>query len=275
MSDEDATTSLTTAPEPAAPAPAVARKSRSLSATRRPRRRCSRPIVSGRLPHAWLITGPRGIGKATLAFRFARFLFARRRRGAGFSPQRRRASRHRPGHPVSAASPRGGHPDLLVVERSYDPQAASGCAPRSSSTTRATIARFLRLTPAEGGWRVVIVDGADAMNRNAANALLKILEEPPQRAVLLLVSDNPGRLLPTIRSRCRRLALQPLPQAQVDGGAARATARPRRRRRRGAGAARARAASAGRWRWPRRAASSSIASSSACWSACPSSMARR
>ncbi len=77
------------------------------------------------------------------------------------------------------------------------------------------IGAFLRLTPAEGGWRIVVVDTADEMNRNAANALLKILEEPPARAILLLVSDNPGRLLPTIRSRCRRLALRPLPEATV------------------------------------------------------------
>jgi DNA polymerase-3 subunit delta' len=71
------------------------------------------------------------------------------------------------------------------------------------------------LTPAEGGWRIVIVDTADEMNRNAANAVLKILEEPPDRAILILVSDNPGRLLPTIRSRCRRLALRPLSDAVV------------------------------------------------------------
>src|SRR4029077_3627107 len=72
------------------------------------------------------------------------------------------------------------------------------------------IGAFLRLTPAAGGWRVVIVDGADEMNRNAANALLKILEEPPRRALLLLVSHSPGRLLPTIRSRCRRIPLTAL-----------------------------------------------------------------
>ncbi len=73
-----------------------------------------------------------------------------------------------------------------------------------------TIPGFLRLTPAEGGWRVVIVDGADTLNRSSENALLKILEEPPKRSVLLLLSDNPGSLLPTTRSRCRRLALRPL-----------------------------------------------------------------
>ena len=74
----------------------------------------------------------------------------------------------------------------------------------------------MRLTPAEGGWRVVVVDGADAMNRNAANALLKILEEPPRRAILLLVCAAPGRLLPTIRSRCRRLRLGPLDLPAMD-----------------------------------------------------------
>jgi DNA polymerase-3 subunit delta' len=79
------------------------------------------------------------------------------------------------------------------------------------------IAGFLRLTPAEGGWRVVVLDGAEELNRNAANALLKVLEEPPPRAVLLLVCSAPGRLLPTIRSRCRRLRLAPLARRDMDG----------------------------------------------------------
>jgi DNA polymerase III subunit delta' len=78
------------------------------------------------------------------------------------------------------------------------------------------VADFLRLTPAEGGWRVVIVDGAEHLNRNAANALLKILEEPPQRAVLLLACAAPGRLLPTIRSRCRALRLSALAQPEME-----------------------------------------------------------
>jgi DNA polymerase-3 subunit delta' len=79
------------------------------------------------------------------------------------------------------------------------------------------VGRFLRLTPGEGGWRVVVVDGAEDMNRNAANALLKLLEEPPRRAILLLVSHAPGRLLPTIRSRCRRINLAPLAESEVAG----------------------------------------------------------
>jgi DNA polymerase-3 subunit delta' len=163
--------------------------------------------ASGRLPHAWLLSGPRGIGKATLAFRFARFLLAEPGKGLLAAPPRALAMA--PEAPVFRRVASGGHADLLVVERGFDLRRKKLRSEIVVDDTRA-IAGFLRLTPAEGSWRVVIVDGADLMNRNAANALLKILEEPPERAVLLLVSDNPGRLLPTIRSRCRMLALKPL-----------------------------------------------------------------
>ncbi len=162
--------------------------------------------ASGRLPHAWLFAGRRGIGKATLAFRFARFLFAQ---GSGLFAATPTSLAVAPDEPIFRRVAAGGHADLLVVERSLDPRRKKLRSEIVVDDTRA-IAGFLRLTPAEGSWRVVIVDGADLMNRNAANALLKILEEPPERAVLLLVSDNPGRLLPTIRSRCRTLALKPL-----------------------------------------------------------------
>ncbi len=108
----------------------------------------------------------------------------------------------------------GGHADLLSIERAYDPRRRRLRSEIVVDETR-EIAAFLRLTAAEGGWRVVIVDGADAMNRSAANALLKILEEPPRRALLLLVAHNPGRLLPTIRSRCRRFPMTPLPPSIV------------------------------------------------------------
>ena len=168
---------------------------------------------SGRLPHAWLIGGLRGIGKATLAFRFARFLLAEKEGSSLFAPKP--TSLALPAeHPIFRRVASGGHADLLVVERSFDPRRKKLRSEIVVDDTRA-IAGFLRLTPAESGWRVVVVDGADLMNRNAANALLKILEEPPERAALLLVSDNPGRLLPTIRSRCRILALKPLPEAIV------------------------------------------------------------
>ena len=173
-------------------------------------------IASGRMPTAWLIGGPRGVGKATLAFRFARFLFAEAAQdGQGLFAAPPTGLGVTPDRPIFRRVASGGHPDLLVVERAYDPRRRRLRSEIVVADTRA-IAAFLRLTAAEGGWRVVILDGADAMNRNAANALLKILEEPPQRSVLMLVSENPGRLLPTIRSRCRRLALKPLPPAQVE-----------------------------------------------------------
>src|SRR5258708_5465301 len=168
---------------------------------------------SGGLPHAGLLSGPRGIGKATLAFRFARFLFAQGAAAPGLFAAPPVSLAVAPEHPVFRRVASGGHADLLVVERSFDPKRKKLRSEIVVDDTR-SIAAFLRLTPAEGSWRVVIVDGADVMNRNAANAVLKILEEPPQKAVLLLVSDNPGRLLPTIRSRCRILALKPLAAAE-------------------------------------------------------------
>ena len=109
----------------------------------------------------------------------------------------------------------GGHADLLVVERAYDPRRRRLRSEIVVEETR-EIAAFLRRTPAEGGWRVVIVDGADEMNRSASNALLKVLEEPPRRALLLLVAHSPGRLLPTIRSRCRRFPVPPLPPPVIE-----------------------------------------------------------
>jgi DNA polymerase-3 subunit delta' len=175
---------------------------------------------SGRLPHALLLSGPRGIGKATLAFRLARFVLAN---GGGEGAPGGLFGDSGPAATGLGSAPEsgvfrrvasGGHADLLTVERAYDPRRRRLRGEIIVENTR-EIATFLRLTPAEGGWRVVIVDGADEMNRNAANALLKILEEPPRRALLLLVAHSPGRLLPTIRSRCRRFPLAPLPTVIV------------------------------------------------------------
>ena len=123
-----------------------------------------------------------------------------RRRAAWRSTQRTRCS---------AASPWAVTPDLLTVAREWDDKRQRLRGEIVVDDIRA-IAGFLRLTPAEGGWRVVVIDGAEHMNRNAANAVLKMLEEPPSRAILLLACAAPGRLPPTIRSRCRRLALPPL-----------------------------------------------------------------
>ena len=161
----------------------------------------------GRLHHAWLFTGPTGIGKATLAFRFARRLLA----GGGaddlFLPEF---------HPVFRRVAAGTHADLLTIEREWDPKRKKLRGEIIVADARG-IPDFLHLTPAEGGWRVVVVDGAEDLNHQAANAVLKVLEEPPPRAVLLLVCPAPGRLLPTIRSRCRRLRLSPLTEAEVAG----------------------------------------------------------
>jgi DNA polymerase-3 subunit delta' len=179
---------------------------------------------AGRLPHSWLLCGERGVGKATLAFRFARFLLAG---GAGqggstlFTAAAAEASAAAgdglavsPSHPVFRRVASGGHADLFTCERQMDDK-------RNRLRTEIVvddirqIPGFLSHTAAEGGWRVVIVDGVEEANRSAANALLKVLEEPPPRSLLLLVSHRPGILLPTIRSRCRRLDLRPLAAADL------------------------------------------------------------
>ena len=160
----------------------------------------------GRLPHAILFGGPPGIGKATLAFRFARFVIARSATSGGAG-----GLAIDPESGVFRRVAAGGHADLCTVERAWDPERRRQRGGIVVEQTR-DIARFLHLTAAaEEGWRIVVVDGAEEMNRNAANALLKILEEPPRRSLLLLVSHAPGRLLPTIRSRCRRFRLGALP----------------------------------------------------------------
>ena len=166
----------------------------------------------GRLPHAILLSGPRGIGKATLAFRLARFVLAKS--GDMFGGAVDSGLAIDPESSVFHRVASGGHADLLTVERAYDLRRRR---PRSDIVVEDTreIAGFFRLTAAEDGWRIVIVDGAEEMNRYAANALLKILEEPPRQALLLLVSHSPGRLLPTIRSRCRRFPLTALPRPVV------------------------------------------------------------
>jgi DNA polymerase-3 subunit delta' len=167
---------------------------------------------SGRLHHAWLLTGPRGIGKATLAWRFARFLLAGGQGGlfAGSTDLLDVA----PDAPGRALVDARSHPDLFHLRRTLDPKTDRIRTEIVVDDVR-DLGEFMHMTPALGDWRVAIVDPADEMNRNAANAVLKILEEPPPRAVLLIVAHAPGRLLPTIRSRCRRLALPPLADETV------------------------------------------------------------
>lgn len=167
---------------------------------------------SGRLAHAWLITGPRGIGKATLAYRMARYALSQGPdEGVSlFAETEAPTLQMSQEHPVFRRVAAQGHGDFRAVERPWADTKKSKRKTAITVNEVREIGSFLRLTPAEGGWRVVLIDAADEMNRNAANAVLKVLEEPPKQALIFLVSHNPARLLPTIRSRCRRLDLSPL-----------------------------------------------------------------
>src|SRR6516164_3908795 len=155
----------------------------------------------GRLHHAWLLTGPEGVGKATFAYRAARRLL-----GAPPDPGHGVLGAS-PDHPVSRQIIAHSHPDLFVLERLGEDGKVRKVIPVDEARA---LSEFFAKSPATAPHRVAIVDAADDLNVNAANALLKTLEEPPSRGVLLLVGHSPGRLIATIRSRCRRLAFSPL-----------------------------------------------------------------
>jgi len=161
----------------------------------------------GRLAHGWLIAGPQGIGKATLAWRFARRVLAARPDGKGLDTD--------PADPGARQVTAGSHPDMRLVRRSNARTSPFRFRTEIGVDDIRDLHPFLHQTAARGGWRVIVVDAADDMNRNAQNALLKLLEEPPARTVFLLVAHAPSRLLPTIRSRCRVLLLRPLAEADV------------------------------------------------------------
>ncbi|MBT4890633.1 MAG: DNA polymerase III subunit delta' [Rhodospirillales bacterium] len=191
---------------------------------------------SEKLAHAWLMTGPRGIGKATLAYRFARYVLKNSQAsdaeseiitaGAGLFGEELPATDNNatdtgeglylpPDDRVFMRTASMGHADLMSIERQWKDDKQVQRKTTIAVDDVRKVGGFMRMTPAEGGWRVVIVDAADEMNHNAANALLKVLEEPPVRSLLLLVAHNPGRLLPTIRSRCRKLPVSALNDANV------------------------------------------------------------
>ncbi len=166
-------------------------------------------IASRRLHHAWLMTGEKGIGKASFAYRFAKFLLAQDAESpqtvTSLSiPAESKASRQ-----VISQS----HPGLLTIRRAWE---HSGKRFRQSIAIDdiRSLRHFLQRT-AVTPWRIVIVDSADDLNPNSANALLKSLEEPPPQTLFLLISSSPGRLLPTIRSRCRSIHFEPLGQAHM------------------------------------------------------------
>ena len=167
-------------------------------------------LAAGRLHHGWLVAGREGVGKATLAYRFARHALARPDERDPFGQSLDVAAETVAARQVLALS----HPGLLVIRRPWDSRAKRHPANIPVDEVR-RLKGFLAHTADAGQWRVVVVDSADELNVNAANALLKSLEEPPRQTVFLLVTAEPGRLLPTIRSRCRTLALAPLGEADL------------------------------------------------------------
>jgi DNA polymerase-3 subunit delta' len=167
-------------------------------------------IAAGKLHHSWLLAGPEGVGKATFAYRMARRLLA------GVTPGAPLASLDvAPDHPVARQIAAQSHPDLLVLRRGFQKDGKTLSRVIAVEDVRRVVDRFAS-TAAAGGWRICIVDSVDEMNASAANALLKLLEEPPPRGLLLLISHRPGGLLPTIRSRCRKLDFGPLATADVE-----------------------------------------------------------
>ncbi len=164
-----------------------------------------RAFNAGTLHHAWLLTGERGIGKATFAYRAARFLLSRE--AAGPEPARTLAvpASHRAARQISA----GAHPSLYVLGET--PGAAASSASIGVEEVR-KLRAFLSLT-SPGGWRAMIVDPANDLTMASANALLKAIEEPPARTVFFLIGHGAATVMPTIRSRCVKLALRPLKRA--------------------------------------------------------------
>jgi DNA polymerase-3 subunit delta' len=164
-------------------------------------------FASGRMHHAWMLSGIEGIGKATLARQIARFVLT-----GGQGTIAKSDPQHRMGKLVDAET----HPDMLIVRRPTDEKTGElkNIIPVDDALK---IATFLHKTATHGGWRVVMIDEAHAMNRNGQNAILKIVEEPPPRTLILICVTTPGALLPTIRSRCRVLQLAPLDAAAMRG----------------------------------------------------------
>lgn len=165
---------------------------------------------SGRMHHAWLLTGPQGIGKATLALTFAKFLFSYPDRSN--LPERFDASLIQPD--IHRQVAQGAHPQLLHLTRPWDEKAKRFKTQLSVEEIRRTQS-FYGMTAGAGGWRITIVDAVDAMNTSAANALLKVLEEPPKKALFFVLNHATGRPLATIRSRCQQLTIDRLQDDNV------------------------------------------------------------
>ena len=172
---------------------------------------------AGRLHSGWLITGPRGVGKATLAWKIATFLLTDPEAGLFGDP----SLAIDPAHPQARLVQAGAHPRLSVIRRPWDDKTKKLKTEITVDAVR-DLKRFFQMSAADGGRRVVIVDAADELNRNAANAILKELEEPPENCTILLIAHQPSRLLPTIRSRCRELRCARLNAEDLQGALAQA-----------------------------------------------------
>ena len=163
----------------------------------------------GRLHHSWLITGPKGIGKATLAWTIARFLLASDEETGMFGSPATDTLHVAPEDPVFRRVAALAEPGIFLCRRPWDEKKKRLKTAVTVEEVR-KLKSFFTLSSADGGWRIAIVDAADELNTSAENALLKVLEEPPAKTVILLISHQPAKLLPTIRSRCRELRCNPL-----------------------------------------------------------------
>lgn len=162
-------------------------------------------LNGGRMPHAWLLTGPKGVGKATFAYLAARLVLSGASSSA-MSPALESDDAH--------LLEEGAHPDLFVLKREYNPktQKFRGDIPVEAARD---LKQSFNLSAGRGGWRVAIIDSIDDMNKNGVNALLKLIEEPPEKCLFLIVCHNPGRVLDTIRSRCRMLPFNTLDESDL------------------------------------------------------------
>jgi DNA polymerase III subunit delta' len=160
---------------------------------------------SGAMHHAWLLAGPSGVGKARFALDAAERVLAE----AAGPPVEAPGLDVPEDHPVGRLVRAGSHPDFRLLERIENKSGTALARSISVAQVRA-LGDLFDMTPALSPWRAVVIDSVDELEKSAANALLKMLEEPPANCLFLLVSHVPGRLLPTIRSRCRRLEFQPL-----------------------------------------------------------------
>jgi DNA polymerase III subunit delta' len=191
--------------------------------TRHPRESCDlfghteaernllRSYISGCLPQAFILSGQPGIGKATLAWRIARFLLANPDPGAAgervdlFVP---------PEHAVSRQIAAMAHPDVILLRRDWNPETKKHYTQIQVEDVRRA-SRMFRRAAGRGGYRVCIIDCADDLNPSSANALLKLVEEPPSHSLFLIIAQRPGRMLATLRSRCRKIPLRPLGSADI------------------------------------------------------------